>query len=362
MAEVGERSRIAWLDRARGIGIVLVVLGHALLSVDRSGLVEDRTVVTALETAIYSFHMPLFFVLAGIGQTLSTGSARSLGPLRAIGWGLVYPYLLWSLVWIGLKSAFPGASNTGVEEPAVAILWMPIDQFWFLYVLAMVRLVWWAVEALDRRWLTQAAIVLPLAVALVGFQSEGGPFSLWSVFWAAFFGLGVALGPNLDRVPSGGLWLLLAGSAALWLAGLPFLPGLQTETLTAVVTGTAIAGSAMVLAASALVPRAETLLARALSLLGEASLAIFLTHTIVGAGARIVLSQLGLLEAGSLAIVATLLGLALPTAGYVVLMALDRRMGLRLVRLAGFGTARRLHALPLPPTLVNEAGRAPATD
>ena len=44
-----EKKRLEYIDIARGIGIVLVVLGHCLSQLDGS-----------LRTFIYSFHMPLF--------------------------------------------------------------------------------------------------------------------------------------------------------------------------------------------------------------------------------------------------------------------------------------------------------------
>lgn len=51
---IGEsrQDRIAWIDEVKGIGIVLVVLGHVSKN-------------QPLVTWIYSFHMPLFFYIAG---------------------------------------------------------------------------------------------------------------------------------------------------------------------------------------------------------------------------------------------------------------------------------------------------------
>ena len=46
-------SRIQSIDNAKGIGIILVVIGH---SVD---------VFSAIGVSISSFHMPLFFILSG---------------------------------------------------------------------------------------------------------------------------------------------------------------------------------------------------------------------------------------------------------------------------------------------------------
>lgn len=56
MSEVVRRGgRIEWLDSARGIAIILVVLGHCI------GYIDDP-----LNKVILSFHMPAFFFLSGI--------------------------------------------------------------------------------------------------------------------------------------------------------------------------------------------------------------------------------------------------------------------------------------------------------
>ncbi len=46
-----ELNRVKWLDMVKGFGIILVVYGHNF---------------PFLEKYIYTFHMPLFFLLAGI--------------------------------------------------------------------------------------------------------------------------------------------------------------------------------------------------------------------------------------------------------------------------------------------------------
>nr|WP_144365085.1 acyltransferase family protein [Lacrimispora amygdalina] len=50
--------REAWIDCARGIAILLVIVGH--------------TVSGVLSGAIYSFHMPLFFIFSGITSKFSS--------------------------------------------------------------------------------------------------------------------------------------------------------------------------------------------------------------------------------------------------------------------------------------------------
>ena len=46
-------KRIEWIDRAKGIGIILVILGHSIF-------------LEIFKILIYSFHMPLFFSYQGI--------------------------------------------------------------------------------------------------------------------------------------------------------------------------------------------------------------------------------------------------------------------------------------------------------
>lgn len=44
--------RIEWIDIAKGIGILLVILGH--------------TIALKYSKVLYTFHMPLFFLLSGL--------------------------------------------------------------------------------------------------------------------------------------------------------------------------------------------------------------------------------------------------------------------------------------------------------
>lgn len=46
------KSRIQYIDMAKGLTILLVIVGHI-------------DTVNVLEAAIYSFHMPMFFILSG---------------------------------------------------------------------------------------------------------------------------------------------------------------------------------------------------------------------------------------------------------------------------------------------------------
>ncbi|MBQ8345321.1 MAG: acyltransferase family protein, partial [Clostridia bacterium] len=55
-----ENGRISWIDIAKGIAILLVLLGHTICP-------------TWMSVYIYSFHMPLLFVLSGYTLKLKEG-------------------------------------------------------------------------------------------------------------------------------------------------------------------------------------------------------------------------------------------------------------------------------------------------
>jgi len=59
-------NRIIWIDQAKGIGIFLVVVGHMIRSLVNSNILIDNFWVTFVDRWIYAFHMPLFFLVAGL--------------------------------------------------------------------------------------------------------------------------------------------------------------------------------------------------------------------------------------------------------------------------------------------------------
>ncbi|MDC1262111.1 acyltransferase family protein [Polaribacter sp.] len=72
-------QRIDWIDQVKGFGIILVVYGHNFPSI---------------EDYIYSFHMPLFFLLAGIFHPKKSNFQVIKKRVQQI----LIPYFLWSFL------------------------------------------------------------------------------------------------------------------------------------------------------------------------------------------------------------------------------------------------------------------------
>lgn len=58
--------REAWVDYAKGIGIILVVFGHVNRGLYSAGIQLSGSSYLLTDSIIYSFHMPLFFFLSGL--------------------------------------------------------------------------------------------------------------------------------------------------------------------------------------------------------------------------------------------------------------------------------------------------------
>ena len=59
-------ARFDAIDSAKGIGIILVVFGHAWRGAFGAGLIPNTVLFGAIDAGIYAFHMPLFFFLSGL--------------------------------------------------------------------------------------------------------------------------------------------------------------------------------------------------------------------------------------------------------------------------------------------------------
>jgi fucose 4-O-acetylase-like acetyltransferase len=157
------RERLDWLDALKGIGIIFVVAGH----IWTRGFLRD---------AIYSFHMPLFFMASGaVARAVPT---RLLATRLLLALGL--PALSFAILFLGLDFLVEGARHvrpifpdvlTGLSTIALSTerLRGPFAILWFAPCLIMARLAW---NSLSHRFdpagiKTMAAMAGMLIVALL---------------------------------------------------------------------------------------------------------------------------------------------------------------------------------------------------
>lgn len=285
-------SRIAANDYGRGIGIFLVVLGHVLIGLDDHGILSESATPGALTWSrgavkwIYAFHMPLFFFLSG---TLAERSVRKpfgevlSSRLRTMAW----PYVIWSLFQESLRE-LAGISQ-GSAHDWWRILYKPMMQFWFLYVLFFLSLAYYG---LRRAGMTRLRVLLialllhyahlytDLPDAIADFRWVYHEFCKHGLYLAA--GAVFTRGLERFRIPffasPPGVRLLAASAGYAVIAACVALDWEKEPTLLAFIGIGASLCLASVLATHRIVPFVEQW--------GLLSLQIYVAHTIVSAAMR----------------------------------------------------------------------------
>ncbi|MDO7835056.1 acyltransferase family protein [Sphingobium sp. HBC34] len=268
-------ARLDWIDVARSIGIVAVVVGH----VWTRGPLRD---------AMYAFHMPLFFLLSGM---LSRPCPVLAFTRRQLA-GQMRPYVAFLILLIvadqimeRLKGHLP-IFHTWPDDIVPVLLggsWLrgPFTIFWFVPCLMVARILFnlaltrWP-DPLDRRW---AALLLPmvlLAYAL-GWWTQVSPLGLISVPMAFVLLWMGAAWPHMRW--HNGLILPLGLLAAAGLSGL-----LPTLNMKAADYGAPLLSIGAAVAASCLIFRLSERIAPfavPLAMLGRASLVVMYLHVAI---------------------------------------------------------------------------------
>jgi fucose 4-O-acetylase-like acetyltransferase len=288
-------KRIAYIDVAKGIGILLVALAHADVS----------RFSPYLHRFIYSFHIPLFFFLSGYFFKPETPFWKLLK--RRFN-SVLKPYLFTIFLIYLVSLSFTNMRFVTVFRRILKSIYATgyyIDwvQLWFLpslfvtslFAFLFYRIVLTRIDNRYLRWLAllglQALAVAfldvfyPYSLSLFGKEYElyGLPFSLDIVLLSGFF---YVLGNEIRQVSSekafGNLWLLLGTGGGLILLTVLFKQRIDFNTRVfesfPINTVEAILGILFTLAVSKQIDLRTTRLASTLKYIGQASLFILIFH------------------------------------------------------------------------------------
>jgi acyltransferase len=149
------KNRLNYIDYAKGIAIVLVVFGHILA--------DDSPV----KTWIYSFHMPLFFIVTGmlLAYKPKWSERRLVNNIRIKAVQLIYPYLTFSalaILWVVVyQLAFQTGSFRNVSR--IIIDTLVLDGYrtlWFLPALFIAEILYMTLSRLKAKNVVLALLVM----------------------------------------------------------------------------------------------------------------------------------------------------------------------------------------------------------
>lgn len=214
-----DHGRIEALDIARGLGMILVIYGHALqIFFHKRADGEFSQIAFAQWQAIYSFHMPLFFLVSGAILDQFAGKSWKAMATRSV-YFVVLAYAI-DVIGILFAAATQGASSaptleTYLEDHLLLAETFSTITLWFLVAFAIVRLVACALIRSEgvKRW----ALVALLAIVFAASYRWPQAFHLRAVPpGVAFFMLGRYLA--MREIKPGLSIALPLLATAVWLA------------------------------------------------------------------------------------------------------------------------------------------------
>lgn len=279
-------TRLQWIDYAKGIGIFLVVFGHVLRSLIESNL-ANSPVFHYIHVFVYSFHMPLFFIIAGyffLDSVKNNGSGFVLKKLKR----LIYPFIIWSLLQTTIEILLNRFTNHKIPSSEIlTCLILPRAQFWFLFALFFIHYINFLAYQTNSHYALIATCLIWLVFFLLHIKLE--PFA--KIFqYLIFFNIGVYFSKQQQKfLPLlEGRWTLILILILAIAEYFYFICSPKTRYLYSLLflfTGTL--GSVTVMNISKKIATINWL--NFFDTWGKASLEICLVHILAASGTRIIL-------------------------------------------------------------------------
>ncbi|MCO6410939.1 acyltransferase family protein [Hoeflea alexandrii] len=319
-------DRMKWVDIAKGVSIILVVMMYAVYNVGRhTGSVGFLHYVIAFATP---FRMPEFFLISGL--FLSAGIERPWR--RYVDRRFVhymYFYVLWAFIMIALKVGVFARDPVAMAADLASAIVQPYGVLWFVYMLGVfaiaAKLLW---QFRVPHWLV---IAVATGLQIVPINVSSYIVTQFSAYFL-FFYIGYAFAPQIFRmagwvaenqkkaIAALGIWFVVNGL----LVFLPSFELLPAETRMGYAAFPPLHIMLGVAGAIALCAFSVVLMGRRytgwLRWIGEHSLVIYLAFTIPMSIFREIMMSSGLIaQTGPLSLAVFLVALIAPIMLYLAI-------------------------------------------
>jgi uncharacterized membrane protein YcfT len=298
-------GRVDWVDYAKGICIVMVVMMHSVLGVE---LAAGQTGFMHLVVMFAKpFRMPDFFLISGLFlSVVITRDWRTYLDRKVVHFA--YFYLLWVTIQFGFKAPSFAAETSWAH---VGFLYLesfiePFGTLWFIYLLPVFFVVTKATRKMPPLLIWGAAAVLETAHVATGWTVIDEFCARFVYFYSGylFADYVFALSNRARAYPA----LALAG-LALWAVvnGGLVVSGFSEWPLVSLALG--LAGACAIVTFGTLLARAHWL--NFLRYCGEHSIVIYLAFFLPMASTRTLLLHTGLIhDIGMISLIVTVVGVA----------------------------------------------------
>jgi uncharacterized membrane protein YcfT len=220
-------ERLHWVDVAKAVAIVLVVLYHvSITGVDFLFPGTESFALAAWREAcrmLLPIRMPLFFLVAGM---LASGAI--LRPWKA-SWrsrfaDILWPYLLWSLIFAGVAGfAYQPDNPFAYTQFSLATIPQGGTAYWFLPVLVVFFVLAKVLRPVASLATLGALVLLSVQSAIDGYLPGFVPDELAINIvrlanFALWYFLGCFAGTTIKRIAGASSVRLILGAAAIYAA------------------------------------------------------------------------------------------------------------------------------------------------
>lgn len=176
-----ERKRIEWIDVAKGIAMICVILVHV-----EEHFMPPGTLVST-KIPIYTFHMPLFFFVSGYLFTMKDSFGEFLkNKCRRI----LIPYVCLGILQALFQGFWQGRNPFGEPWFQSGVFWgnlwgLLIQKrmwtFWFIACLFWLNLLFYVIVRYVKKEKVRALVVILITAAGICYYRLGGNSLLWNV-------------------------------------------------------------------------------------------------------------------------------------------------------------------------------------
>jgi uncharacterized membrane protein YcfT len=316
-------NRLDWVDAAKGLSIILVVMMHSAYGV--GGDLNGTGILHYIIGWATPFRMPEFFLISGLflGQVIARPWA-AYADRRILHY--FYFYALWAVLQIVFKVGLGTGDFAAVGGQILFAIVEPYGVLWFIYMLAVYSLVTKLLFTLKvPHWLALAAAaalqILPVHTGIVLIDE----FAAYLVYFYAGYACATLVFRIVTAAQGKPLWAMLALVAYAVIEGyLVFGGGSQLHprgitmgyaALPVLHLALGFVGSLAVCVTAALLIRLPWM--GWLRWLGEHSIVVYLSFSIPMAASRTLLLKTGLIsDASTVSIIVMTIALLSPLVLY----------------------------------------------
>jgi uncharacterized membrane protein YcfT len=296
-------ERVDWVDYAKGICIVMVVMMHSVLGVELAA--GERGFMHVLVAFAKPFRMPDFFLISGLFLPLVIGRDwRTYLDRKVVHFA--YFYLLWVTIQFGFKAPSFAAESSWSHAGYLYLesFIEPFGTLWFIYLLPIFFVVTKATRRMPPLVIWGVLALLESAHVETGWTAIDEFCARYVYFYSGYwfaahvFALSDRARARPDLALAGlALWALVNASL-VWF-------GFSEWPLISLVLG--LCGACAIVISGTLLARAHWL--TALRFCGEHSIVIYLAFFLPMAATRTLLLRTGWIhDIGTISLIVTVIG------------------------------------------------------